>query len=647
MNKLDSLLSIVDNLELKSNSLLQGFQDSHSTLDQVLSNNNHISTFDIKIDNTNRLLQNNCKFTAEFNELMSKASLFEHNFLNNDLITNNNAFNNISNEFSYLKLKFGIDTSLNENSMPNYNINSEGDKKDPGIPKLNSVSDLSLKPIRCKSQRVYKKKSRYRISNIFNNPILNSPVVSNEPSSKTASSQSQMNNSMNNSNSLDNDSSENIMDLSYPQSNDTTPDMLDINQKPFMAEIGSDDGPELLPNQLDYDNDNDSVISFDNDFNFEQYLRKSRINLSQDSYPYVMRKSISDSSINAHMHANEPDEEYPHDLSTSSIEEKSNIQVPKTNFNFKFHNPIDNVKPSHEFLTPTIQSIYSTTMTQSPKSDLSNALSEQLCSDVYSSCTYKSNHNDAIDTSNYEEPISSMNDDSYKLSRSGSISDSVFGSESFLSKVMRASGSPSTSMKAKPKSELLSTPKEAKQKSSSKHNHDLESETSPFSFFKFISSSPDKTRGSRQDKTVFFERNNGPSSSPLIGRSLTEGFFQLMQSEPSNPLPPKLNSTPILTQSNFEHGDSKEPINPRKKKRNKLNELKSIPKSTPILIQTDNHLKRLPPQVNNGSSSSLTLHSNKSFTVDHGDSSIFKKPIIQRFSSRSLQEALSTSLLPY
>lgn len=625
MNKLDNLLSIVDNLELKSNALLQGCQQSNTLLDQILNNNNHISTFDIKIDNTNQLLQNNYQFTAEFNELVSKTCLFEHNFLNNDTISNSNTFSNLNHEFEYLKLKFGIDTNVPDYQETRPLVSTK--PSNVNLPKLNSISDLSLKPLRCKSNKVYKKKSHYRISNIFNNPILNSPVTPN-PEDPNIPNESH-------TDDLE-DSLDNIMDQTYPQSNDTTPDMeytnFDINEKPYIH--------ELLPNTIDCDlNDNDSVLSDTLDspeFNFEQYLRKSRINLNKDSYPYVVRKSVSDASLNLD-HSIDPLDDSPRytDLSSSSLE--TNVQVPKTLFNFKYHNPIDNVKPSHDFISPTIQSIHSTTMASSPRSDLSNTLTEKLCSDVYSSCNYNSNPSWDHDT---------------HTQRSGSVS-GVFGADSFLSKVMNVSASPQ-SMKSKSESNLnptnhiastvTQTPTSAARTSSSTQSSTKSSSShqkEPFSFFKFIGS-PDKSRAKPQSQ----QSQQPRQTQPITGRSLTEGFFQLMQAELSNPLPPKLNSTPILTQSKLEsNDDSDHPINFRRKRRNKLSELKSIPKSTPILIQTHNHYQRLPPNTNNGSSSSLTLSSNKSFKVSHGESSHFKKPIVQHFSSRSLQEALTSSML--
>lgn len=53
----------------------------------------------------------------------------------------------------------------------------------PVIEKMPSISQLKLKPIRCNSKQLYKKKSRYRLSGVFNvNPISldDSPRLSNE-----------------------------------------------------------------------------------------------------------------------------------------------------------------------------------------------------------------------------------------------------------------------------------------------------------------------------------------------------------------------------------------------------------------------------------------------------------------------------------
>lgn len=529
-SKLDRLLFLVESIEVKSDVLIQSFNLSSSLIDNICNNNDQISTLDIHIDNKSQCFSNNYQFTNEFHQLNSRLYLFEHDLVHNDLITNNNIYKNLNDELQYLKTKYQQhDAYTGGNLEMSQPLSNKPSDKSLGVPKSISVSNLALKPIKTKPNKVYKKKTHYKISNIFSNPILDSPV----------DMRSQVNPCSSVTDSCD--SIDNIMDITYPRSNDTTPDIeadsfdIDIDSKPVMQDIGDFVGNDDTF-EYEYD-DNESTLSNSPNLgfeNFELYLRKSRLNLSQNSYPFALKTSVSDASINL---------------------AKTNDTQPVEKSTFTFHNPIKNIKPSHELVTPTIEPIYYTQKQQAA--------------------------NVSVESS----------------------------SESLLSK-------------------MINTPVSSP-----------EPKESSFSFLNFIQSpktkTPNLTAKLNEVQDLVLSK---PKRSSLIGSSLTDSFLQLMQTETSRSLAPNLNLTPVLIQQNSK------PMNARRRKRNKLEDLMSVPKTKPITILNEAQLKRLPLPKLSSSASSLILESNRSFVI-HGETSVFKKPIVSNFSNRNLQEALNSNII--
>ncbi|KAK6456884.1 uncharacterized protein RJT20DRAFT_126959 [Scheffersomyces xylosifermentans] len=120
------------------------------------------------------------------------------------------------------------------------------------------------------------------------------------------------------------------------------------------------------------------------------------------------------------------------------------------------------------------------------------------------------------------------------------------------------------------------------------------------------------------------ERRN---SIDLIGKSLSNGFKQLVNTPASigNSPKPKRASTP-----------------------QKIRDLKRLSREhKPITVQSETQAKRLPVRIprNDGSFSQMTIGPNKTYSISHGDSSMFRKPVVSRVSHNSLREALAQSLL--
>ncbi|EGV65553.1 hypothetical protein CANTEDRAFT_92640 [Yamadazyma tenuis ATCC 10573] len=468
---------------------------------------------DVRIDDSHQVLKDNYQHMTEFHELSSRLYLFEHDLNHNDSTTNSHIYSHLCLEFDYLREKYAT-TATTSWSSSRDSPNSIHNPKNPPDEELHSG-----------------------LHSLHHDSTADSIHHGVNSSSDTL---------------------DNLMDVTFPQSNDTTPELElhdfdmdkpeDINVNPF------DSKGSVFLSTIDCDfNDNESTLSDapEMDFeNFDSFLRRSRVNLSQDSYPYVVRKSVSDASIN--MTSVDPNIPSVHAMDGNADVSNDSPSKKKVS-SFKFHNPIDNIKQSHECLSPTVEAIYSIPSSKSHDGERSNY-------------------------------------------------------ESLLNKFI--------------------TPETTPKKDSD----------SSFSLFNFINS-PSATRKHSNSEQPQNQRNS------IIGSSLSETFLQLMQTESSVQLVGKKTNTPILVQQKLGDGNSCG-SNSRRRKREKLEELKSAPKTKPITIQNETNLKRYPPAfTSNSSSSSLVLNSNKSFIVNHGNMSIFKKPVVSSFSHRSLQEALTSNLI--
>lgn len=383
MSRLDTLIHLVDELDTKADLLISNRQQTNDLLEMVLHSNEKLSTYDIRLDDTYKLLNSKQEYLNGFNELITKTCLFEHNFDQNDSFTNMNILMNINSEFEYLHKKFDMVIPQDESNKPNPELPEnpnepaiQGNLNDPAIQEnpinptigyKNSFASLNLKPIKCKPNKVYKKKSHYKISNVFNQSII-TPLSTFDTNDEEPSYYSHDNS--NDSISVHSD----YTPESMLHSVDTTPEFehFDINQ-PL----------EFIHPKLDLDenifHDNESTISNESNFeNFDAFLRKSRINLNENSYPYILKTTASNASLDLHPASNETSvsntngfdfakklnsfEKHPKPIIPYSTDIFNGITIKDRHIDqkTKFHNPIDNIKPTLEKISPTIESIYST-----------------------------------------------------------------------------------------------------------------------------------------------------------------------------------------------------------------------------------------------------------------------------------------------
>ncbi|KAG2736252.1 hypothetical protein G9P44_000342 [Scheffersomyces stipitis] len=697
-SRLDSIVAFVDALDNQSDKLLASVSDSEYLINNITHINNSITTIDTSIDEVADLMAQNRSHLVEFASLYEKAFYLESNLLVNDNITNHTSFETLTNEYRLLVKKFetndhfqehssrktsfadttlhtihesdiihepGTDfhtttnnkisehiinpfaTNLQEkhnqlNKLPtngseNTAVDSEySDYRTPTKLKPQiSISNLKLKPIRCNSTRINKKRSRYRLSSIYNlNPIAYEDAFGSTaeddlssvshtpripriiPSASSRTSCSMENGDHIDSSNVDIDTSvaeiDDIHDDGYEAHDDE--EVCTENTSPLLTGIGNrmrsnslpdihslfsdkkgkkdnfhlnsdfDEDPEQLrisrlkhfisfgniydkedfaeldnvfhssPCPLEtaevnidspLDLDNVSICSdlsyFDKEIdendpnneiefnNFENYLRKSRIDL-QEAFPHLLRKSNSfDSLFNA--------------TSIFSEEVIPDPEEDKPTLGYKFHNPIESIKlsTSSQSAAATIEPIY-----------------------------FRDN----------------------------------------FTKKKRALFAPEPEDPKRILSEVMS-------------RNEHSSSTRDFSAF----SSPGSVSANISSLFSFPAVANSPGrrdSIDSISKSLTDSFLNLV-------------NTPTTKQKN------KKTITPQK-----IRDLKRQSKEKkPIIVQSDSQTKRMPIRIprNDGQSTSLKIGPNKTKIVSYGESSIFRKPLVSRVSHSALRDALSQSLL--
>lgn len=350
MAKIDELLALADSITRSSDSLLRSVSDLTLVVSLLLEIHHSIVSADVEIDNYSHLIARNNSYLNELQKLHEKSFFLEANLQTQDLYTNETSYSNLNKEYTYLWRSFGFDNL-------NFSVEEEEHHlaKEPLRSSLNhqlSISNLNLKPLRCKSTKVSKKKSRYRIAEAFNlNPLAPSlpPFPRIVPKALESVSEDDLSRNVLNASSSELSS---IMDASPHRNsiastqsyqldnsdglhkNTFSGNSLPLSVKSFKPlNIDAFDMDELEHLDFDYDSSSPSR-DFDN---FSEFLRKSRIDL-QNSFP-TLKKSVSYESV-------------------FSAPLTLKVEPPK-----KFHNPIDIVYTQKRQLVtqPTVEAIYSST----------------------------------------------------------------------------------------------------------------------------------------------------------------------------------------------------------------------------------------------------------------------------------------------
>lgn len=357
MSKIDELLALADSITASSETLLRSVAELNLVVSLLMEMQHSIVAADTEIDNYTQLISRNNTYLHEIQKLHEKSFFLEANLQTNDVYTNETSYSNLSKEFSYLWRSFGYDNL-------NFSVEHEDivpmDLQRSLLNHMLSISNLNLKPLRCRSTKVSKKKSRYRISGAFNfNPLApNLPQLPDlapgrdlEIFSDHLLTRYVLNASSEVSSLMDENPHRNSITSTHTvEDRDISMNTKELNHHSFAESSVFGDvslpfsksySPINLDNfdmadvqQLDFDYDSSSPLRSDFD-NFQSFLRKSHLDL-QESFP-KLKKSVSHESIF---------------LASASLKE----DVPK-----KFHNPIDmlNTHKRQTNMQPTVESIYS------------------------------------------------------------------------------------------------------------------------------------------------------------------------------------------------------------------------------------------------------------------------------------------------
>ena len=222
MSKLDHILAFAEEIESRSIRLADAASTSIDLINHISYINPQLIHHDHDIDEIRHLMDFNQSCLIQLNALSDRSFFLESNLPINDHITNFTSFENLNHEYCHLLLKLELnnnqidvdghamvedvgrnlrelnidDSYAEEDDVEEEEAEDGGDGynnnelqstssllEPPDLKKMISISNLQLKPMRCASsssttatplqpRSIQKKKSRYRLSSIYNiNPV--------------------------------------------------------------------------------------------------------------------------------------------------------------------------------------------------------------------------------------------------------------------------------------------------------------------------------------------------------------------------------------------------------------------------------------------------------------------------------------------
>lgn len=733
MSRLDLILSIVDKLEARSNDILSTVEDSNRLINHLVSMNEEISSLDSSIEDIGDLLSDNSNNMNQFSNLYEKSFYLESNLHVNDIITSQTSFETLTNEFHHLVKRLERNDYYsrvpyvnhpqnedsihqNENSIhhnerdesihKSYEVPSHMDTvyetpthmdtaydstldnitpttfhpdTPPTVPQMHnkvSLSNLKLKPIRCNSRKVYKKKSRYRLSGIYNiNPIAyeESQFLSGLDDESCASPQLATIDLFTPQDLLKpqdftderftpQDFTERFTLGNFTDADQLTPDLSTFGEaSAYRNIIPSSETPayrHIIPSISDHTNISSNIMHnedpIDNDISFQpdelNSLASSPLNetaiykrLRSNSLPEG--HLVDNNNILGDFEISDPDKLRMNRLksfiSYHNIHRSFEIHPqsgdtffskspPTASLNIDHNDEFDNISicsdlsyysPAKQTPTLDVQEEFDNfdKYLRQSRIDLRNAFPDTITKASSHESIFQSEIEVLRTTKPYKfhNPAESMMLGSSKVSVATVFYDNDHSTKSKKSVSFAETQDPkkflSEVMLRNDHTSKPSPPVMLPPESPNKFNN--------FSIFNFAMNSPSKPKSIPSQ-----ERRN---SMDHISNSLTDTFKNLVNTTTVTHKPKKLSY-------------------PEKKKREL--ELKLHPISNevrPITIKNEIHTKRLPIRIprNDGSSSQLTIGPNNTKIINHGERSAFKRPVMTSISRNSLRDALSSSIL--
>ncbi|CAH2352960.1 hypothetical protein CLIB1423_08S04764 [[Candida] railenensis] len=644
----------MDRLESKSSSLIQTANNTSTLLSHVTKLHSSIALADSTIGTLNETIATNYTYLHKIDQLHEKSFYLESSLSSNDVITNQTTWNNLYNEYQFIvdQFKQSTDkirirgTTLGENGIEPKEEENNNNKKmkrstplEHQLPALQppseertlsnsiSVSDIRLKPIRCREKKMYKKKSRYRLSQIYNiNPLASSPILEVpgsdmefDNSSFVRTQPNVISNTQTEEEETEGDRTSST-DNGYKEASTlcTSPEILFPPLSISSLRARSNSVPEISFHTASGEN----AVSGLNIFSSEGIMKQSNIlnEFSENEETLRMNRLKHFVSMSNVFHRNGAG---PHIQEQGPQKAKETIEEEGSPFDINFNK------------TPIFTPIC-----------LENNDLDHLDIDACSDYSYYSP--EKLEEDDFEKYLRRSRVDladafpnTIKRSKSH---DSVFSNHIttpkwiFHNPIDNTASTQIAGPTIKISDDYIyyrgNEDKRGKKVSDKTANllNEVISKNSEPNVEKDIPTTPSKIPNSNFSLFSPFKTTSANmSSGPSLSKSFSESIMSLVNSDKKKPLPTSTTTTAIA------------PMVPE------FTPTKSSLSSTkPIIINNSSQLQRIPParrERTDGSHSKLTIGPNKTAIFNHGEQSYFKRPLQSKVSHNSLHEALSFSML--
>lgn len=664
--KLDLLITLVDNLDTRSTQLLNSIQETNYLVTDIISLNNDISTADKTIDFMDDLVSSNHTHLNEFESLYERSFLLESNMHLNDLVTSETTLDNLRQEYRFLMNRFTENDGYNfVNESPTQVVSEEETtvsthfQTPPRLHNSISVSNLKLKPIRCRSKKIPRKRASMRIMStstaqpvenndmllfipyedemttvsnmgkrlsnrdLFNHPLPKKIALSNNEATITDTTQSPPSKIMDTFKDYANDDSNTIS---------TSPDLFgELHSKIKVRSNSLPETPKIEKFELNSFNILKSHTSNTNSSNIFQACNDDSELLRLNR----LKHFISSGNVQRHIHMNGCDTS----LSKPSQHHNNQSIFDKTP-TFTSVDIENNNIDQFDIESISVCSDFSDYSPKEPSEELDNFESFLRKSRIdlaesFPNIITKAKSHDSIFTNEesislgtsapaktfkFHNPIDNMNLNSLKVATTTVEPIYYQGNDQISHSSKDVNNIKGNTNTAKLLNDFMSKTDRKETPSNRTPNRIKKS------LFNFNINSP-----SRSIKSESLQESNPRRGSlDLMGKSLTDSFMSLVNTG-------SLEKLKKYEPSSIPNHYKSKPINTIEQSNNA--------KERPIVIRNDTLIKRLPPRRKDGAHSNLIIGPNKTKIVNHGDQSVFRKPLMTKVSRNSLNEALSQSIL--
>ncbi|KAG7665439.1 uncharacterized protein J8A68_001127 [[Candida] subhashii] len=655
--RLSRILAYADEIEYRSQLLVNKTQESNLIINRISSLFDRALHCDEEIDDITELIKSNSQAMNDFNNLYEKSFYLQNNIHTNDPLTNQTSFEHLTKEFSYLLEKLipnddyayihqepinftGVDEidlqsddegELIEETYEADEVESQTTLRPPDIKKMISISNLKLKPMRCTSSdtKIAKKKSRYRLSAIYNiNPIAyeESTIVSSTMSELSMpTSTSRITSGGGDIYSLDTAESVNVMhnqdhhhhaidDLDEIETIASTPPS--VLGPPFKSRIRSNSLPTTSTG-----NKSSSETDIFQELNREDdILRYNRL-----------KHFISINDFHPRHGEHHPEQHHPEPHSDLLFDDVyGSSPTPRRRVQHELDYDMASVCSDLSYYSPEKQED-----DERVEDEFDNfnrflrASRTELNKPIHEAFPHLVRKSSGEGYRTEEEEIAMPTPRVKSVLRFHNPIDGIHLGTSHIASPtigkVQVQQQTNSSTKEDPKkilNDVISASVPAT-RIGDNYSPPLPAPSPPSSprSTSFLSSL------SNYSPTKITFRSQYQSNTSITPKSLTDSFLDLVKKPTKSNKPPTPEKLKEL----------------RRKQKQRRNS------NIPISIKSDSQLKRMPSSVaaarNDGAFSRLTIGPNNTRIVNHGEASVFRKPIVRSYNEGALREALAASLL--